>query len=447
VNFIGAIEPDKERLWFFAELFESRVLFISIEGGMGLLIAWGNNANFVLSVGGFHPRFNPPPLPFPVPKRIALDILNTPLSRIRVEGYFAVTSNTVQFGARVELRLGLDEIGIFGHVAFDALFQFSPFYFIIEISGSVELKVFGLGLFSIRLEFSLEGPAPWRAKGKGTLSLLFFDISANFDITWGDREDTTLPPIAVLPLLVTEFDKTENWRAELPPGNNLLVSLRPIEETAGLVLHPVGALIVSQRGVPLDLDIAKVGSRKAADAKHFSVKTTTAGLGKRGDRKEQFAMGQFLDLNNSEKLSRKSYELQNGGLELSAVGRQAVSSRAVKRIVRYEMIVIDKYKGALIQFFLYSGALFTHFLRGNAAARSPLSQATQKKFVPFDEKVKVQQEGFVVATNFDNKPFNPSKMFFDSEAAAYDFMHSQAAVNPELGAALHVIPAHEAVTR
>jgi Family of unknown function (DUF6603) len=446
VNFIGAIEPDKDRLWFFAELFESRVLFIAIEGGMGLLVAWGDDANFVLSVGGFHPRFNPPPLPFPVPKRVALDILNTPLSRIRVEGYFAVTSNTVQFGARVELRLGLDEIGIFGQVAFDALFQFSPFYFIIEISGSVELKVFGIGLFSIRLDFSLEGPTPWRAHGTGTLSLLFFDVSADFDITWGDKQDTTLPPIEVMPLLVGEFNKIENWRAELPKNNNLLVSLRALEETAGLVLHPVGALVISQRGVPLDLDIAKVGSQKVADAKRFSVNSNTTGLDKNGDRQEPFALGQFLDLANDEKLSRKAYEKKNSGLKLSVAGRQAVSSRAVKRIVRYEMIVIDsKYKKQLFQFFAFSATLFRHFLRGNAAARSPLSRATQKMFVPFDDKVAVRQQAYAVATNFDNKAVNGGKAFFDSESAAYDFMNAQTAANPNLGETLHVIPAHEVV--
>jgi hypothetical protein len=447
VNFIGAIEPDKDRLWFFAELFESRVLFIPIEGGMGLLVAWGDNANFVLSVGGFHPRFNPPPLPFPVPKRVAFDIYNTPVSRIRVEGYFAVTSNTVQFGAHVELRLGLDEIGIFGQVAFDALFQFSPFYFIIEISGSVELKVFGIGLFSIRLDFSLEGPTPWRAHGTGTLSLLFFDVSADFDITWGDKEDTSLPPIEVLPMLVAEFNKTENWRAQLPKSNNLLVSLRPLDETAGLVLHPVGTLLISQRGVPLDLDIAKVGSQKIADAKRFTVKSNTIGLDKKGDRQEPFALGQFLDLGNDKKLSRKAYEKKNSGLELSVAGRQAVSSRAVKRIVRYEMIVIDsKYKKQLFQFFAFSAALFRHFLRGNAAARSSLSRATQKMFVPFEDKVTVRQEGFAVATNFNNKAVNAGKAVFDSESAAYDFMNAQTAANPGLGGVLHVIPAHEAIT-
>ena len=66
---------------------------------MGLLVAFGDDANFVLTVGGFHPRFSPPPLPFPVPRRIAIDILNSPTAKLRVEGYFAVTTNTAQFGA------------------------------------------------------------------------------------------------------------------------------------------------------------------------------------------------------------------------------------------------------------------------------------------------------------------------------------------------------------
>ena len=72
VLFVGAIEFDKKRLFFFAALFESRVAFLTIEGEMGLLVAWGDDAQLrAVSVGGFHPQFAPPPLPFPSPKRIA----------------------------------------------------------------------------------------------------------------------------------------------------------------------------------------------------------------------------------------------------------------------------------------------------------------------------------------------------------------------------------------
>ena len=103
VNFAGAIEFDKKRLYFFAALYDSRILFMTLEGEMGLLVAWGDEPDFVLSVGGFHPSFQPPPLPFPSPKRMVVSILDTDWARIRVTNYFAVTSNTVQFGAGAEL--------------------------------------------------------------------------------------------------------------------------------------------------------------------------------------------------------------------------------------------------------------------------------------------------------------------------------------------------------
>jgi len=157
VNFVGAIEFDKKRAWFFAAMFESRILFMTIEGEMGVLVSWGDDANFVVTVGGFHPTFNPPPLPFPEPKRIAISILNTSVAKIRVEGYFAITSNTAQFGANAELYFGVSAFGIDGHITFDALFRFSPFYFIISISASLSVKVFGIGLFSVRMRGSLEG--------------------------------------------------------------------------------------------------------------------------------------------------------------------------------------------------------------------------------------------------------------------------------------------------
>src|SRR4030095_8404285 len=219
-----------------------------------------------------------------------------------------VTSNTVQFGARAELFIGLAVVEITGHFAFDALFQFSPFKFIIQISFSVSLKVFGIGLFSIHLELSLEGPTPWRAKGTGTLSIdlwLFeIEISASFDITWGDSQNNTLPSVQVLPILVGEFDKIDNWRAKLPEGNNLLVSLRTLEaESESLVLHPLGKLQISQRAVPLNLNIDKVGNRKAEDGKTFAVKVTTAGLAETGSKpQEKFAIAQFQELSNDEKL-------------------------------------------------------------------------------------------------------------------------------------------------
>ncbi|MFD9059946.1 DUF6603 domain-containing protein [Kitasatospora purpeofusca] len=343
VAFIGAVEFDKSRLWFFAQLFESRILTMTIDGGMGLLVAWGDNPDLVLTVGGFHPSFRPPPLPFPVPNRLAVDILNRPGALIRVSGYFALTSNTVQFGAAAELRLGFDDFGVEGHLSFDALFRFSPFSFVIEIAADVSLKAFGVGLFSIDLRFRLEGPSPWRARGRGSISLLFLEISADFDISWGEEHDTTLPPIAVLPLLAAEIAKVEGWRTVLPPGGgDRRVTLRALPPTDTLVLHPLGTLYVQQRAIPLNVRIDRVGAQRPSDGRRFTVAPATdSGLVQLSTPDDKFAMAQFQDMDDAAKLSAAPYQDQDAGLELSAEREALASARVVRRSTRYELHIID----------------------------------------------------------------------------------------------------------
>jgi hypothetical protein len=322
------------------------------------------------------------------------------------------------------------------------LIQFSPFYFIIEISASVSLKVFGAGIFSIRLAFSLEGPTPWRARGTGSLSILFFEISADFDITWGESRNTTLEPIKVMPILKAEFEKLQNWRALLPSSSNLLVSLRKLDPSAELVLHPVGVLRVSQKAVPLDLLIDKVGSQKASDAKKFSI-AVTSDLTKAGDVTEQFAIAQFQSMDDASKLSRRAYDPLTGGLDLSAQGRKLRASKLVRRRVRYEEIIIDSnYKRFIRRFYRLNGVLFTHFLRANSISRSVLSKAYRHKLQPFDEKVAVREENFVVAFQANNQTYR-SEARFASEAMAIAYLHRQVGQNPSLHDTLHVIPQHE----
>jgi len=444
VNFAGAIEFDKERLYFFAALFDSRVVFMTIEGEMGLLVAWGDDANFVVSVGGFHPRFNPPPLPFPSPRRIAITILNTPVARIRVEGYFAVTSNTVQFGARAELFFGLSVLNVEGHLAFDALFQFSPFHFIIEISASLSVKVFGAGVFSVRIRGSLEGPTPWHVLGHGSISLLFWDIDVDFEKTWGDSRNTELPPIAVLPILQGEIDKAENWRAVPPASSKLLVSLRKLPADGPLVLHPLGVLRVAQRAVPLGLKLDKVGSQKPSDVNRLSITVSGGGLARKADAFERFAPAQFQNFSDADKLSKPAFSPERAGLDLSATGAEVRSSVMVKRIVRYEEIIIDNnFKRFARRFRSFAGVLFELFLAGNSVARSDLSRHSKRAMQPFDDKITVTDETFTVAFQSNNQAFAAEAVSFHSEASARDYLSRRVAGDPSLADSLHVIPSYE----
>ena len=445
VNFMGAIEFDKERLWFFASLYESRVLFITLEGDMGLLVGWGDNANFVVSVGGFHPAFNPPALPFGEVRRISVSILNTDYARIIVQGYFAVTSNSVQFGAGVEIFFGVDAFNIDGYLAFDALFRFSPFYFIISISASLSVKVFGIGLFSVKMRGSLEGPSPWHVEGEGSISLLFFDISVDFSHTWGQEEDTELPPVEVMPILEAEYQKLENWRAVLSSNNNLSVTLRSFEQgTADLILHPVGSLQVSQRAVPLGVTIDKLGNQVPNDVKYFAISVETVGIDEQGEINESFARGQFFEESDNKLLDAPSFEPMQGGIELSVEGESKRAPQAVKRVVRYEKIIIDThYKRFVARFYAIVGGLFDVFLGGNAMALSPVSWKTKKQMQPFADKVNVGSANYDVANIEDNTAYADNTVNFTSYTAAQEYLNSQAVNNPNLKQQLHVIPSVE----
>ncbi len=444
VAFMGAIEFDKKRGWFFANIYDSRVVFMTLEGGMGVLAAFGGDSNFIVTVGGFHPAYNPPSLPFTDIRRITVNILNTSVARIRIMAYFAVTSNTVQFGARAELYFGVSIANIEGHLAFDALFQFSPFYFIISISASLSVKLFGAGLFSVRFRGSLEGTSPWHVEGTGSISVLFWDVDVDFSHTWGEDEDTRLPPVSVMPLLAAEFDKIENWTAELDNQSLLSVSLAPPVGVGDLVLHPVGTLRITQRAVPLSIEIDKLGAQRPDDANRFEIRVATAGVEKRNDIQEDFATAQFQELSDSDKLKAQDYEKENAGLELSMTGPQANTSFVTKRIALYEQIIIDNnFKRKLFRFLPLIGGLFTQFLAGNAMSRSVNSARSKSLAQPFDEKITLQTTGYVVVNLADNSALDSQVSSFVSRARAEQAVRDEVGFNPKLAGQIHVVRAHE----
>ena len=131
-----------------------------------------------------------------------------------------------------------------------------------------------------------------------------------------------------MPILKGEFDKVANWTAELPTGTSLRVSLRPIEATEDLILHPLGVLKVNQRAIPLDLDLDKVGNQRPTDAKRITIELPDDGLDKHADAKESFATSQFKNLSDAAKLSSPAYEKQNSGVELAMSDRTIASHSA-----------------------------------------------------------------------------------------------------------------------
>ncbi|HET8922522.1 MAG TPA: DUF6603 domain-containing protein [Candidatus Acidoferrum sp.] len=445
VNFAGALEFDKKRFYFFASLFDSHILFITLEGEIGVLMAFGDDANFVVSVGGFHPQYNPPPLPFPSPRRIEVDIINESFARIRFDGYFAVTSNSVQFGAHADMFFGFSAFNVQGYAGLDALFQFSPFHFSVSISVSFSLSVFGFGVYGIGISLTLEGTTPWHACGTASLSFFFFSVDVGIDFTWGDSRNTMLPPVAVMPILSGEFGKRSNWKAVLPSGSNLLVVLRQLDAAeSAMVLHPVGTLQVSQRAAPLDLTLDKDGNQQPSDANYFSLEVSGGGLAKTRTLQEQFAAAQFKNMDDAAKLSQPAFVPMDSGIELSAAGNVYGSGTAITRNVRYDLTIIDtNLRRVFRRFYVFTGSLFAHFLTGSSVTRSELSAHRKGQAQPYSQQVAMNSETFAVALQSNNKLYSSDAGGFKSQVAAQDYLSRTIARDPALTGTLHVLPQFE----
>ena len=112
VNFVGTVDFDSGQFQFDATLFESRILNFTLTGDMAVRVYWKRDANLLLTVGGFHPAYTPPPMNLKSWRGWASSLRGQSGRSRRV--VFAVTSNTVQYGARFELAYSSSAFSVQG---------------------------------------------------------------------------------------------------------------------------------------------------------------------------------------------------------------------------------------------------------------------------------------------------------------------------------------------
>ncbi|MFD3992940.1 DUF6603 domain-containing protein [Streptomyces sp. NPDC058583] len=312
-----------------ASLAGSRLLTSSIDGGLALRAKSGQDATFILSAGGFHPRFTPP-AGFPTPKRLTIPIADSPLLRIVFTGYFALTPGTVQAGAELSAVIGSRSTGVSGRLSFDALVRWEPsFGVMLDLGGSFALRFAGETLCSVGLRVHVEGPTPcWNVAGRASVSFLFFDVSFPFNERWNcTGEAKAPPPPDVGRLLEQALKDPRSWEPVLPDGARTMVSLRT-DEAGGRLLHPLGRLRFSQRTVPLDTPVVRFGPGRLPTPATFGVKVEfSAGEGDVKPVQEDFARADFFDLTDDEKLTQPAFERLRSGSELTPPASSAAAPR------------------------------------------------------------------------------------------------------------------------
>ena len=234
--------------------------------GAAMRLNWGSSPVFALSVGGFHPAFKPPPN-FPTLERVSISFSDTSDFKLRAEGYFALTANTLQWGAKAELFAKSGGFSVEGHIGYDVLIQFDPFGFVADFSAGVQLKHGSTNLFKLQADGELSGPRPLHVKGKVTFEIFWCDFTISFNHTLISGEPPPPPaPVVVMDLLRAALNDPRNWSGHLGDSQRRLVSITDTGADGQIGLHPLGQLAVKQNVVPLELQIAKFGDAQPADA-------------------------------------------------------------------------------------------------------------------------------------------------------------------------------------
>lgn len=333
VDVVGVVDLQNRTAAFDAVLIDSQLLeVLDLTGGAAFRLSWGDQPYAVLTVGGFHPAYDPEPLAFPSSLTRVAMVHGSPSEELylRFEGYFAVTTNTFQLGAAVEAVISVGSFNIQGILRFDALIRFQPFHFEIDIRASVRVRYKSRNLAGLTFIGALSGPGPVILRGKVCIELLFFDICFEETFTLGSSQPPEVTPVpSAVAALVAELENLANLRVS-EAVDRCVVRQPPAAGLSRPVVSPLGQLVWVQRRAPLDLLLQRIGGAPLDTPEMVQVTAphvTAAEL-------DWFAPGSFAELTDSEALDRRAFERLSGGVRFGVAGTDDGPARDVQVTVR-----------------------------------------------------------------------------------------------------------------
>ena len=384
-DFIGVIALDEPSVSFDASLVDSRIAGYNLTGDLALRLG---QPGFILAIGGFHPRFNPPAT-VPAMRRVALDVSADSVTKIKAEAYLAVTSNTFQLGLHARLDIDAGPASIHGWLDFDALVAWEPHWYLsIRLEIGLELRFGGRTLAGIEVDLLFEGPGPWHAKGSASLHFFFFTVHVGFEKTWGEVDPGARPPeLDATSVVVQALSADGAWK-EILPRNGGVVTFREVAREA-IGVHPYGQLSVRQQAVPLGVPVARIGRSHVVGGSATVFVTPIADAPASVPSTGQFAASEFQDLSEDEKLSRPSFEPFQDGVVFGEA--RTVTSAEQVGSASYETIFVPDERRHVGPF---EGTLLLYALEFGAIARAGRHQA--RLYDGADQRVRVSAADYRV---------------------------------------------------
>jgi hypothetical protein len=408
---------------------------------------------FALSIGGLHPAFKPPPN-FPTLRRCTIEISAGNNPRLSCMSYFALTSNSVQFGARIEAYASAGGFSIHGWLGYDAIVIFVPFSFRVDISAGVQLKRGSSVIAGIHLSATLQGPNPWHVSGRACISLFLFDVCVPVSLTIGEEEQQPVPTVNAWDRLQAALREVRNWQSQLPAGARRAIGYAvPASSTLTLV-DPAAGLAVQQKVLPLNKPLEKLGEARIEGDARFDVSHVRVGGvdAPHSPQRDFFAAGQYQSLNDAEKLSRDSYELMDAGI---AIASDAVTVGDVRETpLLYETIIIDAPDPGTVRF----KDFLARRLGTTALTRDEFSRQAERaahelappvgldRYAPAPgegSRIRVEEELYVIAST-DTLQLHTTVRRPMTKGAAHDALRELVAVRPGDRGQWQVVAVHEA---
>jgi hypothetical protein len=386
---VGVLDFDEGTVSIDAVLVDSRLAHrFPLTGAMALRARLGSGpgSSFVMAIGGLNQRFAPPE-GLPDLPRIAIALSSGDNPRLTCEAYFAITANTVQFGARADLYAAAYGFSIQGDVGFDVLIELMPIHFIADFHASLQLKHGSTNLFKVTVDATLEGPRPLTVSGKASFEIFWCDFTISFDKTLVEGDPPPPPPaVDVTAELKQALLAADSWSSEAG-GHGVALRGTPVQ--GGAALDPASRLVLRQRVVPLNTarDIELFGGAPVAVARRFQLSVSLGGQTQDTEpEQDQFAPAQFFAMSDDEKLAAPSFETMDAGF----VFGDAVTfdpAQSVAAPLEYETFTFDDQAAPPLPDqppHHVTVDRLTLFARSGAAGRATIRRTGRRRFANAD---------------------------------------------------------------
>jgi hypothetical protein len=312
----GSVDLARGRVAVDVSLVEARLLgAFRATGDAAFRATTSDSGATVFSAGGFYPGFDPKPAEIGPLRRLSLGTdIPTPGLDIRIEGYFAATSNTIQLGGRLDVVFDAALVVARGSVGLDALVQFSPFHFHAGVYGQVSVEFLGETFCGVRVDAIVDGPGPISVAARLTIETFLKDIPWNETFTFGEGEADRVNRVTdLVEAVALRAAHSGALRASAP--DDPAVVLEPLAAN-GVVLGPLGELVWSQRHSPLHVLCDRFESEPLDPPGQGVLVAVVAPAVKRHEEKEPFAPGSFLNLPENLALHVPAFDPQVAGIRI-----------------------------------------------------------------------------------------------------------------------------------